>query len=135
MSSIPPYNPRLGDRAVWIYAAHDAAELPEALPVSEVGWAGAVTEMATLATAVAQRFGALVPIVCANPDEVLVPDRGWLLAVGAPAWAQALVRRLMGMPDGTASFLTVTGAATVIQLLPDRTVLTTLNQGRALEIK
>ena len=50
----------------------------------------------------------------------------------APGLLDRLLRDLIDLPPGRASFRFIPGLATTVQVLPDRAVLRHLNQGGAL---
>jgi hypothetical protein len=100
------------------------------LQLTEAG-GRAVAQDPGLALALAGLGAGLVAVV-PDPAAIEVPDAGWLVAAGTPAWAEAFVRRLMAIPQGAAELVLTEGALTGLQLLPDRTVLLRLNDGRAL---
>jgi hypothetical protein len=133
MSSLPPYNPRLGDRAVWLCPLPDGGGLPTDLPGADAPWGAAVVDREAVAAEVRQRFPGVQVRVLSSPAEVAIPEHAWLLAAAHPAWCEVVLRRVMGMPPGTATFLLAPGAVSIIQVLPDRGVLVRLNDGRALD--
>jgi hypothetical protein len=132
MSSLPPYNPILGDRAVWLCPLPDDGGLPADLPTVDAPWGAAVVDREALAAEVRQRFPSVEVSVVPSPADVAVLERSWLLVAAHPVWCEVILRRLMGMPPGTATFTLVPGAVSVVQLLPGRAVLVRLNDGRAL---
>ena len=132
MSSLPPYNPRLGDRAAWLLPVDDAEQLPPALPVPAAGWRRVVVDDPALSDRVTNLCGGALPEVLAEWQVGDPGGDGWIAVIGAPGFVERALRRLMGMPDGTARFVLVPGATTVVQLLPDRAVLVRLNDGHAL---
>lgn len=133
MSSLPPYNPRLGDGAVWLFPARRAADLPYTLDENAASWRAAAVASEALAAEVRRRCPGVDVDVVARPVDAVVPHQGWLLASGDPDWCEALVRHLMGMPAGTARFVLASGAVSIVQVLADRAVLICLNDGSALE--
>lgn len=133
MSSLPPYNPSLGDRAVWLCPLPGGGGLPAGLPPGDAPWGAAVVDREAVAAEVRQRFPGVGVLVVASPADVTVPERSWLLVAAHPAWCEVILRRLMGMPPGTATFTLVPGAVSIVELLPDRAVLLRLNDGRALD--
>lgn len=133
MSSPPPYNPGLGDRAVWLCPLPDDGGLPAGLPTGDAPWGAAMVDREATAAEVGQRFPGVEVLVVASPAEVTVLDRAWLLVAAHPAWCEVILRRLMGMPPGTATFTLTPGAVSIVRLLPDRAVLVRLNDGRGLD--
>lgn len=133
MSSPPPYNARLGERAVWLFPVRRPAELPDALLANHASWGASAVDTEALAAEVRRCRPGLAVGVVPHPEEAVVPERGWLLASGDPAWCQALVRRLMGMPAETARFVLAPGTVSIVQVLADRAVLIRLNDGSALD--
>jgi hypothetical protein len=131
MSSLPPYNPGLGGRVVWLLAADSAAELPTGLPGAP-GFAQVVAADDTLRAALGELCGDEAIDVVSDPTGITTPH-GSMLVAGPQDYVEAVLRGLMGMPKAIARFVILPGQPTVVQLLDDRAVLQHLNPGRALD--
>ena len=119
---------------MWFLPLHDPAALPGPLPASPSGWGAAFVDERALAAAVSDLYPGCAVKVIHDAAEIDIPDGGWSMVVGAPGFVEGALRRVMGMPDGTARFVVVPGALSVIQLLPGRAILVHLNQGHALDV-
>jgi hypothetical protein len=132
MSSLPPYNPNLAGRAVWLAPVTSAGELPLA-PLRDRAWTAVAVDRAELVGPLRTLSGHLDIAVVATPEEVQAPESGPLLLVAGPELSERVLRGLMGIAAGRARFMLLAGSVSVVQLLPDRAVLVRLNAGRALD--
>ena len=134
MSSLPPYNPRLGDDLMWLLAVNDPLELPRAMPAPPSGWTVTFVDQQALASAASELCPGSELKVVAHASEIVIPRAGWSMVLGIPDFVESALRRAMGMPDGTARFIALPGAVSLVQFLPGRAILVHLNQGHALDI-
>lgn len=129
MSSLPPYNPVPGARVVWLLAADALADVPPGLRDAP-SFDRVVIAGEDLRPALAALSGVEAEVV-PDPAEVHPGDRGMLVA-GPQDYVEAVLRALLGMPNGTARFRVLPGQPCSVQVLPDRAILTHLNPGRSL---
>lgn len=119
---------------MWFLAVNDRAEVPQGLPESPSGWTVTFVDQQGLAAAASDLCPGCEVRVIADAADIDVPG-GWSMVLGAPAFVERALRRVMGMPDGTARLAVRPGALSLVQLLPDRAILVHLNQGRALDVQ
>jgi len=134
LSALPPYNPDVADRTIFLLAAGGALD---ALP-GLMGSLGAVracfADSEDLTLALAELFGGEVRAgLLPRPgnDGLASEGEGDVLVVAAGDRLDAILRGLLGAPDGTATFRFEPGALTEVQVFGTRAVVRHLNQGRA----
>ena len=119
---------------MWFLPVNDPAELPPALPPAPSGWAVAVVDDPAMAPRAFDLCSGCEVKVIAGAAAIDIPTDGWSVVIGAPAFVERALRWVMRMPDGTARFVVVPGALSVVQLLPGRAILVHLNQAHALDV-
>ena len=139
MSSLPPYNPPHTQRIAWLLNQDGAARVIAAAGAAmrdlAAVWIKREEDRERLAGAVTA--GAWFGIdpdgdgVAAIADEIRA-SRGSTLVVADPKTLDRLLRDLIDLPLGRASFRFIPGLPTTVQVLPDRAVLRHLNQRGAL---
>ncbi|HEV1998215.1 MAG TPA: hypothetical protein VGR61_08820 [Candidatus Dormibacteraeota bacterium] len=132
MSSLPPYNPSGVENLVWFVPVGTPDDLPTSLPQHAVGWTAAFLDDQALVAGVSTLCPGAALKVDPGPGPLDIPGDGWSAVLGQPAFVERALRRVMGMPDGTARFVVMIGALSLVQLLPGRAVLKHLNAGQAL---
>ena len=132
MSALPPYNPGPGENLVFLLPVTAPSDLPASLPPHTAGWTAAFVDDPALSAPVAVLCPGCEPEVVSGSAGPDVPVDGWTAVIGQPAFVEGALRRVMGMPAGTARFVVRVRALSIVQLLPGRAILKHLNAGYAL---